>query len=142
MKTKNKLTSVLAAILLMGFIFHPIQIQSQNAKDSTKMKNCCMMKEGKMCCVKDGKTMPMEKDMTLKDGTKCMLDGSCIKKDGTKMKMKEGDCIGMDSKMDHCGTAHKKAEKTAAYNCSMHPDIISDKAGKCPKCKMDLIKTK
>jgi hypothetical protein len=26
------------------------------------------------------------------------------------------------------------------YTCPMHPEIISDKPGKCPKCKMNLVK--
>lgn len=26
------------------------------------------------------------------------------------------------------------------YTCSMHPEIVSDKPGKCPKCHMDLVK--
>lgn len=26
------------------------------------------------------------------------------------------------------------------YTCSMHPDVISDKPGQCPKCGMDLVK--
>ena len=26
------------------------------------------------------------------------------------------------------------------YTCPMHPEIISDKLGKCPKCGMDLVK--
>ena len=26
------------------------------------------------------------------------------------------------------------------YTCTMHPDIISDKPGNCPKCGMELIK--
>lgn len=25
------------------------------------------------------------------------------------------------------------------YTCSMHPEVISDKPGKCPKCGMDLV---
>lgn len=25
------------------------------------------------------------------------------------------------------------------YTCSMHPEVTSDKPGKCPKCNMDLI---
>ena len=25
------------------------------------------------------------------------------------------------------------------YTCPMHPDVISDKPGKCPKCGMDLV---
>jgi len=26
------------------------------------------------------------------------------------------------------------------YTCPMHPEVIQDKAGKCPKCKMNLVK--
>ncbi|HWK05108.1 MAG TPA: heavy metal-binding domain-containing protein [Puia sp.] len=26
------------------------------------------------------------------------------------------------------------------YTCKMHPEVISDKPGKCPKCGMDLVK--
>jgi len=28
---------------------------------------------------------------------------------------------------------------TKTYTCSMHPEVISDKPGKCPKCGMELI---
>jgi len=31
------------------------------------------------------------------------------------------------------------AEK-AVYTCEMHPEVVSDKPGKCPKCGMELIK--
>ena len=27
---------------------------------------------------------------------------------------------------------------TQSYNCPMHPDVVSDKPGKCTKCGMDL----
>ncbi len=32
----------------------------------------------------------------------------------------------------------KKA--AVVYTCKMHPEIISDKPGKCPKCGMELVK--
>ena len=30
-------------------------------------------------------------------------------------------------------------DTSKVYTCSMHPDVISNKPGKCPKCGMDLI---
>ena len=32
----------------------------------------------------------------------------------------------------------KKEEAKEVYTCPMHPDVKSDKPGKCPKCNMDL----
>src|SRR5882672_11546457 len=31
---------------------------------------------------------------------------------------------------------------TVLYTCTMHPEVLSDKPGKCPKCGMDLVKKK
>lgn len=55
-----------------------------------------------------------------------------------------------------CGTAVFAAHSSAAvsdttkttkvtpvrvrYTCTMHPEVLSDKAGKCPKCGMTLVK--
>ncbi|MEP6708796.1 MAG: DUF6799 domain-containing protein, partial [Verrucomicrobiota bacterium] len=64
-----------------------------------KMKDCVHMKDGKMMMMKDGKEMAMEKDMTMKDGTKVMTDGTVVKKDGEKMMMKDGDMMYMSGKM-------------------------------------------
>ncbi len=36
--------------------------------------------------------------------------------------------------------AHEVSEGKQLYTCSMHPQIIRDKPGKCPICSMDLIK--
>jgi len=37
-----------------------------------------------------------------------------------------------------------KAGQTAKqlYTCPMHPEIIADKPGSCPKCEMDLVPMK
>jgi hypothetical protein len=114
MKTKNKITTVFASLLIMALSFTVSNTYAQSKCDSTKMKDCYMMtKGGKMMCMKDGKTMSMDKDMTMKNGAKCMTNGECTMKDGKKMKMKAGDCMDMDGTMGTCATMckEKKTEK-------------------------------
>ena len=36
----------------------------------------------------------------------------------------------------------KENMSSGTYTCSMHPEVKSDKPGKCPKCGMDLIEKK
>jgi hypothetical protein len=40
---------------------------------------------------------------------------------------------------DTTKTKKVKAAKVQ-YTCTMHPDVLSDKPGKCPKCGMTLVK--
>ena len=42
------------------------------------------------------------------------------------------------------GSSTKSTEQKAKvqYTCSMHPEVLLDKPGKCPKCGMDLIEKK
>ena len=143
MKTKilkTVVTSLFAMVLFLTF-------STANAqKKNNAMKDCCMMKNGKMMVMKDGKTMPMSKTMTMKNGTTCMTNGECTMKDGSKMMMKNGDCMEMSGKM--CTDKMKKMDKkkaskkvvAAVYTCSMHPEVVGVKGGKCPKCGMDLVK--
>ncbi len=41
-------------------------------------------------------------------------------------------------------TAHKQHHSTAAkkYTCTMHPEVVKSKPGKCPKCDMKLVAMK
>ncbi|MBK8787044.1 MAG: hypothetical protein IPN43_11270 [Chitinophagaceae bacterium] len=39
-------------------------------------------------------------------------------------------------------TKNQNMDATKTYTCSMHPEVISDKPGKCPKCGMELIEKK
>ena len=36
-------------------------------------------------------------------------------------------------------TKSQNTEATKTYTCSMHPEVISDRPGKCPKCNMELL---
>ena len=126
----------LASVFALFLMFVSLSGNAQTHKKSATMKDCCMMKDGKMMVMKDGKTMPMEKDMVMKNGTKCMKNGECIMKDGQKMMMKDGDCMEMSGKM----STVKMKKMTAMYACPMHPEVTSTKPGKCSKCGMALEK--
>ena len=39
-------------------------------------------------------------------------------------------------------TQKEMLTKDEMYTCKMHNEVMSDKAGKCPKCGMDLVKQK
>jgi hypothetical protein len=61
--------------------------------------------------------------------------------------------ITVISAQDHSKHKHEQSAKDSTskkeemkmqteYTCPMHSDIKSDKPGKCPKCKMDLVEVK
>jgi len=33
----------------------------------------------------------------------------------------------------------KSGTQAHQYTCAMHPEVVQDKPGKCPKCGMDLV---
>lgn len=44
-----------------------------------------------------------------------------------------------------CGnssTNSTEQTKKKEYTCTMHPEVIKDAPGKCPKCEMDLVEKK
>ena len=94
-------------IVVAAFVFNTtVNAQNSNAankmhhgKMKHSMKDCVMMKDGKMMMMKNGKMMMMDKDMTMSDGTVCMKDGTCKMKNGKTMMMKEGETCDMHGKM-------------------------------------------
>jgi hypothetical protein len=39
----------------------------------------------------------------------------------------------------HAGKKAKTAKTVVKYTCSMHPEVVTSKPGKCPKCGMKLV---
>jgi Cu(I)/Ag(I) efflux system membrane fusion protein len=48
--------------------------------------------------------------------------------------------LGLLLVLQQCGRSGHEAESHDKYTCPMHPQIVSDKPGTCPICKMDLVK--
>jgi hypothetical protein len=152
MKTKKMIFTMFASLLIMAACLTVGNSYAQTKTNTAIMKDCCMMKDGKMMQMKGGKMMSMDKDITMKNGNKCMANGECIMKDGKKMKMKEGECMDMNGKMDMCAMMGKEPKGSTqmtneqdmdtTYVCPMHPGIKSKKPHKCAKCGMDMIKKK
>ncbi len=145
MKTKKSIKKAIASLFTIAFLFLAFTTNAQTKQKSTSIKDCCMMMDGKMMTMKNGKMMPMEKDMKMNNGTTCMTTGECKMKDGKMMKMKDGDCMDMSGKMcsDNMKTMMKnKAAKEAAmaYACPMHSEFKNTQPSKCPQCGMDMVK--
>ena len=57
-------------------------------------------------------------------------------------------CNNSNTKTDNSTTQtdtsgmKKVMDTDTMYTCKMHPDVMSDKPGKCPKCGMTLVKQK
>ncbi len=101
MKT-NTIKTLAIAILSLAFVSTDVI-----AEDHKDMKDHIIFKGGKVSMVMGGKSMAVEKEVLLTNGAKVALDGTVTMKDGMKMKMKEGEMMGMD------GTPMKHAAKEA-----------------------------
>lgn len=67
------------------------------------MKDCIMMKDGKVMVMKSGMSMQLMKDTTLKHGVMVMMDGTVKKKDGTTYMLKEGESVMGNGKVMMAG---------------------------------------
>jgi hypothetical protein len=63
-------------------------------------KDGVMMKDGKMWRMQDGKEIGrMDRETTLSNGAKVMMNGKMMMKDGKEMQMQEGQTVMLDGKM-------------------------------------------
>ena len=91
---------------------------------SMKMKDCVMMKGGKMMVMKGGEKMAMDNETTFTNGAKVSTDGLLTKKDGTTKQLKNGDCVYMDGKMAgkmKKGSMHRKTVTKAKTETTTTP---------------------
>lgn len=85
-------------------------VEEKKEQQMDMKKDHVMMHDGKMQMVKNGKTIPMEEDMTMSNGTTVMTDGMCKMKNGKTMQMKEGDMMDMNGKMGKMPMKTKKGK--------------------------------
>ena len=63
-------------------------------------KDGIMMKDGKMVRFHDGKEIGrMDRETTMSDGSKVMMNGKMMMKGGKEMQIKEGQMVMLDGKM-------------------------------------------
>jgi hypothetical protein len=96
--SKHRGIFLVAAAILAIFCVTP----NLHAADSDGV----MMHDGKMVMMKGGKASgPMDKDMTMSNGTTVMSDGTVKMKDGGETHMKEGQMMMMDGHMMEGGNS-------------------------------------
>jgi hypothetical protein len=139
MKNKNLIKTFASALFVMLCLTSGTALAQNkvvpNKLEVTRVADVYMMKDGKMQHLKDGNITRMEKSVTLANGTKVKCNGKYALADGSKGKLQEGNCIDNAGKIDNC------MAKTS-YTCSMHPQIVSGKPGKCLVCGMALVEKK
>ena len=63
-------------------------------------KDGIMMKNGKITKMQDGKDIgPMDRAMTMANGTKVMMNGKVVTKDGQQSQLQEGHMMMLDGKL-------------------------------------------
>ncbi len=105
MKTKKSITKLVAVLIIIIFSFITTNSGAQNY--TKNVKEHCMMKDGKMMHCKEGKTIFMEKDMTMANCAKCMNNGEYLMKNGKKMMLKDDEYIDLKGKIDKCEMVQK-----------------------------------
>ena len=72
------------------------------------MQDGVMRQNGKMMVQKDGKAMAMESDVSMRNGTLVMRDGTCLLKDRSQIKLMEGDRMDTNGNMIRLKKTPKK----------------------------------
>jgi len=63
-------------------------------------KDGVMMKSGKIVRMQDGLDIGrMDREMTMRNGTRVMMNGKMVMKDGKEMQLAEGQAVMLDGKL-------------------------------------------
>jgi len=91
MNYRNVTIAVVGLFLSLSFLAAPVMAAE---------KDGVMMKEGKMWRLQDGKEIGrMDRETTLSNGTRVMMNGKMMMKDGKEMQIQEGQIVMLDGKM-------------------------------------------
>jgi len=71
-------------------------------------------------------------------GKQVTVSGHVVEEEG--MSMIEVESVAKSGASKQAGL--NKKSTAVVYTCSMHPEVTSDKPGKCPKCGMELVEKK
>ena len=80
---------------------------------SSHMKDCYMMKSGKMVMEKNGMTSDMTQDVTLSNGTIVMKDGTVKTKAGKTITLKDGQCVYTNGKISTMSSSAMKSSSSS-----------------------------
>jgi rubrerythrin len=134
---------ILSVFVMFGFIFvaRPVRAmdccsgESMGHKDEGKKTDIEITKATIYVC-------PMHPEEVSQEPGKCPKCGMVLEKKVIPTGLKS-DIIKTDKKTKNTNKEKElKSDNKArvVYSCPMHPEVTSDKPGKCPKCGMSLEK--
>jgi FtsP/CotA-like multicopper oxidase with cupredoxin domain len=93
-------------------------------------------------------TKGMQTGKGMEEGMGVIRQGNALSDDlgpglgrGMGMTKSERETSNMVGQQGHTGHTMGVTQQQATYVCPMHPEVTSDKPGKCPKCGMALVPT-
>ena len=91
MNYKSVTLAVVGLFLSVSFLAAPVMAIE---------KDGVMMKDGKMWRLQDGKEIGrMDRETTMTNGARVMMNGKMMTKDGKEMQLQEGQIVMLDGKM-------------------------------------------
>jgi hypothetical protein len=108
----KKIVVAVAAVAVFSFgasaqEAKPAQQQNAQHHDQKEKKEEFVMKDGKLTQHVNGQESIVEKDVTLKNGTVVMANGTVKHPDGRTTTLKEGDVVSLEGKVWNKKEAHE-----------------------------------